>query len=65
MSDKERLEKLEKFYKAVAKLTLNHDQISVVVGYTDREEITHDYAVVYPSKLGPLLEEIDKDWWKQ
>jgi hypothetical protein len=43
--------KLKEFYKIVAKLTLNHDELN-------------DSAVVYPSKLGPELEKIDKEWWK-
>ena len=51
----ERLKKLETFYKGVADLTLNHDTL----GGEDNET-----AVVYPSKLGPLLEAVDKEWWK-
>jgi len=55
--DADRLEKLEKFYRAVADLTLNHDTIHILPD--------GDYAVVYPSKLGPLLEAVDKEWWKR
>jgi hypothetical protein len=50
------LEKLRAFYKAVAHLTSNHDHIEI----SDDE----GYAVVFPSKLGPELEKIDKEWWK-
>lgn len=53
---RQRLHKLEVFYKAVARLTLNHD----VVNSTDGNE----YASVAPSKLGPLLETIDPEWWR-
>jgi len=45
------LEKLRTFYKDVALLTIDHD-------------VLHDSAVVYPSKLGPVLEKVDKEWWK-
>lgn len=44
------LEKLRRFFRAVGQLTLNHD----VLGNS---------AVVYPRKLGPLLEEIDPKWY--
>jgi hypothetical protein len=50
------LDKLRAFYKAVAHLTTNHDHIEI----SDDE----GYAVVFPSKLGPELEKIDKEWWK-
>jgi hypothetical protein len=50
--DADRLRKLEKFYCEVARLTLNHDVLA-------------DHAVVFPSKLGSVLEEVDKEWWKQ
>ena len=50
------LEKLRAFYKAVARLTLDHDHIEI----SDDE----GFAVVFPSKLGPELEKIDKEWWK-
>lgn len=49
------LEKLREFYRAVARLTLDHDHI---------ETADDGYAVVFPSKLGPELEKIDKEWWK-
>lgn len=48
----DRKEKLEKFFAEVAHLTLNHDEVG-------------DHAVVFPSKLGPLLEQVDKEWWKR
>lgn len=44
--------KLKSFYRAVADLTLNHDII------------LDEYATVRPSKLGPELEKINKEWWK-
>lgn len=50
------LAKLREFYTAVARLTLDHDHIEI----SDDE----GYAVVYPSKLGPELEKIDPEWWK-
>lgn len=58
MTEKEaaELDKLRAFYKAVARLTTNHDHIEI----SDDE----GYAVVFPSKLGPELEKIDKEWWK-
>jgi hypothetical protein len=52
LTDADRLVKLERFYREVARLTLNHDVLA-------------DHAVVFPSKLGPVLEEVDKEWWKQ
>ena len=55
MSDSEELEKLRAFYKAVAKLTSDHDHL---------EFGDEGWAVVFPSKLGPELEKIDKEWWK-
>jgi hypothetical protein len=42
--------KLEAFFKAVAKLTLNHDTLG-------------DHAVVFPSKLGEELAKVDPEWW--
>ena len=54
--ENEELKKLRAFYKAVARLTLNHDHIEV----SDDE----GYAVVYPSNLGVELEKIDKKWWR-
>ena len=58
MTEKEaaELDKLRAFYKAVARLTTNHDHIEI----NDDE----GYAVLFPSKLGPELEKIDKEWWK-
>lgn len=57
MSDyTEELALLRNFYKAVARLTSNHDVIEV-----SEEE---DYAVVFPSDLGEELEKVDKQWWK-
>jgi hypothetical protein len=44
-------QKLKDFYKEVCKLTLHHD-------------ILNDSAVVYPSKLGPMLEKVDQQWYK-
>jgi len=42
--------KLKKFFRDVAHLTINHDVLS-------------DSAVVYPSRLGPVLEDVDPQWW--
>jgi hypothetical protein len=53
--EKPTYEKLERFYRAVAKLTVNHD--TLVAG-------EDDYAVVYPNKLGKELEKVDPDWYK-
>ena len=53
----EELALLRNFYKAVARLTANHDVIEV-----SEEE---DYAVVFPSDLGEELEKVDKEWWKR
>lgn len=58
--------KLREFYKQVALLTLNHDVL-----YLEKQEEVVDggvilsggAAVVYPSKLGPLLEKIDPEWY--
>ena len=44
-------EKLEAFFKAVAKLTVDHD----VIG---------DTASVKPNKLGQELAKVDEEWWK-
>lgn len=57
MSD--RLSKLEAFFKEVAQLTLHHDAI-----YSRIDENLDGVAVVYPSKLGPALEKVDPEWWK-
>lgn len=48
------IDTLRKFYKSVAKLTLEHDVITSVNG--------NQYASVSPSKLGELLETIDLRW---
>lgn len=45
----DRLDKLEAFYKDVARMTEGHD-------------VLNDHAVVYPSKLGRALEKVDPDW---
>jgi len=45
------VEKLEAFFKEVAKLTLDHD-------------VLDDHAVIYASKLGAALEKVDFEWWK-
>jgi hypothetical protein len=50
------VEKLRQFYHEVAHLTLCHDHIEI----SDDE----GYAVVFPKDLGPALEKIDKEWWK-
>lgn len=44
-----RVEKLERFFKEVADLTLNH-------------KVLADAAVVYPSALGEALSRVDSDW---
>jgi hypothetical protein len=44
-------EKLKTMYFEVCQLTLNHD-------------VLNDTAVVYPNKLGPILEKVDKEWYK-
>lgn len=62
---KERLEKLEAFYRTVADLTLNHDGIHFRVTNSGDDQIEYDVAVVYPSKLGDALEKVDKEWWKR
>lgn len=49
------LEKLREFYRAVAKLTSDHDVL----------ECGDDtYAVVFPRDLGEALAEVDPEWWK-
>lgn len=53
-----RLEKLEAFYKAVAKLTLWHKT-------AEKGAYEEGTAVVYPSDLGPELEKISSTWWKE
>ena len=46
------LDRYKRFYTEVAKLTLRHD-------------VLKDNAVVYPSKLGPVLETIDPLWYRK
>ena len=46
-----RLGLLEEFFRRVSVLTVDHD-------------VLDDNAVVYPSKLGPLLEKVDPQWYK-
>jgi len=43
--------KLKEAYKEICNLTVNHD-------------VLNDTAVVYPSKLGPVLEKVDQYWYK-
>lgn len=43
-------EKLKEMYKEVCELTANHD-------------VLNDNAVVYPSKLGTVLEKVDSQWY--
>jgi len=43
-------QKLKEFYQEVCDLTINHD-------------VLNDHAVVYPDKLGPVLEKIDRKWY--
>lgn len=49
--DKILFDKLKKMYVEVCKLTKNHD-------------VLNDTAVVYPSKLGPVLEKVDDEWYR-
>jgi len=42
--------KLKEMYKDVCGLTVNHD-------------VLDDNAVVYPSKLGPVLEKVNPNWY--
>ncbi len=44
-------EKLKTMYYEVCQLTLNHD-------------VLNDTAVVYPNKLGPVLEKVNDQWYK-
>lgn len=48
--DAKDLEKLRAFYRKVAHATVNHD-------------VEGDSAVVYPSTLGKLLEEVNPLWY--
>jgi hypothetical protein len=52
ISDEEAIlfEKLKSFYKEVSNLTIHH-------------HVLKDHAVVYPSDLGSLLANVDKDWY--
>jgi hypothetical protein len=52
MSTNDRQEKLERFFKEVADLTVNHE---VIAGE----------AVVYPSILGEALRRVDSDWYHE
>lgn len=60
MSVEDRLAKLEQFYRSVVDLTLNHDTL----GGDMEDKVLGETAVVYPSKLGPVLEAVDPEWWK-
>lgn len=51
MSANDRLEKLERFFKEVASLAINH-------------EVLEDTAVVYPFDLGEALSRVDPEWAK-
>jgi len=44
-------EKLKVFYKDVVELALNGDQVG-------------EHTVVFPYKLGPVLDKVNKDWAK-
>lgn len=46
-----KVDRLESFFKAVARLTLSH----AVIG---------DRAVVYAAELGAELEKVDPEWWR-
>jgi hypothetical protein len=45
-------QKLKEFYQEVCDLTINHD-------------VLNDHGVVYPNKLGNILEKVNKEWYKQ
>lgn len=54
-STKAELDKLRAFYKAVVKLTTDHDHV----------ECEHyHHAVVFPKDLGNELVKVDPEWWK-
>lgn len=57
-------DKLVAFFKEVASLTSNHDGIHFRATNGGEDQIETDIAVVYPSKLGPALEKVDPEWWK-
>jgi len=50
-------DRLRAFYDSVAALTLRHDVIECVDG--------NEYASVAPSRLGPLLETVDPEWYRK
>jgi hypothetical protein len=52
MKAKHDQQKLEAFFREVAKLTSDHDVL------------LNEYAVVFPSKLGKALEKVDENWWR-
>ncbi len=43
--------KLKEMFQEVCDLTVNHD-------------VLNDHAIVYPSKLGPVLEKVNPHWYK-
>ena len=45
-----RLELLEGFFREIARLTINHEEL-------------RGSAVVYPSALGDALAEVDREWY--
>jgi len=51
-SPEERLEKLEQFFKDIARMTKNHDVIN-------------DSACVTADKLGEALEKVDPEWYNK
>lgn len=51
-----RLALLEEFFAAVADATVNHATFTSPDG--------EDYAVVYPKRLGELLEKVDPEWYE-
>lgn len=44
-------QKLKVLYEEIRELTMNHD-------------VLYENAVVYPSKLGTVLEKVDSQWYK-
>lgn len=46
----DRIEKLERFFKEVTVLTVNH-------------KVVADHAAVYPSDLGEALSRVDPNWY--
>lgn len=55
------LKKLRQFFKTVARLTVNHDCVTVV----KRNGQQDDLASVSPKKLGDALSKVNPDWYKQ